>query len=104
MQIFYILFFAILFLIYYFYGITKYFPHKTISYNFIYGLYTIIFFALYSFYLCSISNPGIIRSNNISSLKKKYPYDFLFNTEEKFCNKCNLEKINRSKHCIICDK
>ena len=103
-QIFYVLFFATLFLIYYYYGIKKYFPHKTIPYNFIYGLYTILFFALYSFYICSISNPGIIRSTNITSLKKKYPYDFLFNNDEDFCKKCNLEKIYRSKHCIICDK
>ena len=103
-QIFYILFFSILFLIYYFNGITVYFPHKTIPYNSIYILYTIIFFALYSFYICSISNPGIIRSTNITSLKKKYPYDFLFNNDEDFCKKCNFEKINRSKHCIICDK
>lgn len=103
-QIFYLLLVLTLFLIYYFYGIKKYFPHKIISYNYVYGLYTIVFFALYIFYLCSISNPGIIKSNNISYLKKKYPYDFLFNSEEKFCKKCNLEKINRSKHCIICDK
>ena len=34
-QIFYVLFFATLFLIYYYYGIKKYFPHKTIPYNFI---------------------------------------------------------------------
>ena len=103
-QIFYILLVLCLFFIYYFYGIKKYFPHKTISYNFIYGLYTILFFAVYIFYLCSVSNPGIIKLNNISNLKKKYPYDFLFNSDEKFCKKCNLEKINRSKHCIICDK
>ena len=103
-QIFYILLVGTLFLIYYFCGIKKFFPHKTISYNFVYGLYTLVFFAVYTFYLGSIANPGIIKSNNISHLKKKYPYDFLFNTEEKFCKKCDMEKINRSKHCIICDK
>ena len=103
-QIFYILLVISLFLIYYYCGILVYFPHKTISYNYIFILYTILFFALHSFYLCSVSNPGIIKPKNISSLKKKYPYDFLFNSEEKFCNKCNMDKINRSKHCIICDK
>ena len=103
-QIFYILLVISLFLIYYYCGILVYFPHKTISYNYIFILYTILFFALHSFYLCSVSNPVIINPKNISSLKKKYPYDFLFNSEEKFCNKCNMDKINRSKHCIICDK
>ena len=103
-QIFYILLVISIYIIYYFYGIKKFCPHKTISYNYIYILYTILFFSVYSFYLCSISNPGIIKSNNISNLKKKYPYDFLFNSDDKFCKKCNLEKINRSKHCIICDK
>ena len=103
-QIFYVVLVLTLFLIYYYNGIKIYFPHKIISYNYVYGLYTILFFAIYIFYLCSISNPGIIKSNNISYLKKKYPYDFLFNSDEKFCKKCNLEKINRSKHCIICDK
>ena len=93
-----------LYIIYYYYGIKKYFPHKSISYNFVYGLYTILFFSIYIFYICSVSNPGIIKSNNISNLKKKYPYDFLFNSDEKYCKKCNLEKINRSKHCMICDK
>ena len=103
-QIVYILLVICLFFIYYFYGIKKYFPHKSISYNFVYGLYTILFFSIYIFYICSVSNPGIIKSNNIANLKKKYPYDFLFNSDEKYCKKCNLEKINRSKHCIICDK
>ena len=103
-QIFYIILVISLYLIYYYCGILIYFPHQSISYNYVYILYTILFFALYSFYLCSVSNPGIIKPNNLSSLKKKYPYDFLFNTEEKFCKKCNMDKINRSKHCIICDK
>ena len=71
-QIFYILLVISIYLIYYFYGIKKFCPHKTISYNYIYILYTILFFSVYSFYLCSISNPGIIKSNNISNLKKKY--------------------------------
>jgi palmitoyltransferase len=103
-QIFYLILVITLFLIYYFLGIKIYFPHKKISYNYVYTLYTLVFLCLYIFYLCSITNPGIIKSNNITNLKKKYPYDFLFNTEEKFCKKCNFEKINRSKHCIICDK
>ena len=103
-QIFYVLLVISLYLLYYFYGIKKFCPNKTISYNYIYILYTILFLSVYSFYLCSVSNPGIIKSDNISHLKKKYPYDFLFNSEEKFCKKCNFEKINRSKHCIICDK
>ena len=103
-QIFYIIMVITLYFIYYYYGIKKYFPHKSISYNFVYGLYTILFFSIYIFYICSVSNPGIIKSNNIANLKKKYPYDFLFNSDEKYCKKCNLEKINRSKHCMICDK
>lgn len=103
-QIFYLLLFLTLFLVYYFSGINKYFPHKTISYNLVYVLYTIIFFSLYSFYLCSISDPGIIKKKNISFLKQKYPYDFLFNSEKTECKKCGFAKINRSKHCRICDK
>ena len=103
-QIFYLLLVLILFLLYYFYGIKKYFPHKIISYNLIYILYTILFLAVYNFYLCSISDPGIIRKKNISFLKQKYPYDFLFNSDKPKCKKCNFQKINRSKHCRICDK
>ena len=103
-QIFYLLLVLILFLLYYFYGIKKYFPHKIISYNLIYILYTILFLAVYNFYLCSISDPGIIRKKNISFLKQKYPYDFLFNSDKPQCKKCNFQKINRSKHCRICDK
>ena len=103
-QIFYLLLVLLLYLLYYFYGIKKYFPHKVISYNIVYILYTILFFALYTFYLCSISDPGIIKNKNISFLKKKYPYDFLFNPEKQECKKCNIPKINRSKHCRVCDK
>ena len=103
-QIFYLLLFLTLFFIYYFYGIKKYFPHKTLSYNLVYTLYTFIFFALYSFYLCSISDPGIIKKKNIPILKQKYPYDFLFNSEKTECKKCKFAKINRSKHCRVCDK
>ena len=102
-QIFYLLLVLILFLLYYFYGIKKYFPHKIISYNLIYILYTILFLAVYNFYLCSISDPGIIRKKNISFLKQKYPYDFLFNSDKPQGKKCNFQKINRSKHCRICD-
>ena len=103
-QIFYLLLVLILYLLYYFYGIKKYFPHKEMSYNLIYILYTILFFALYIFYLCSISDPGIITKKNISHLKQKYPYDFLFNSEKSECKKCNFTKINRSKHCRVCNK
>jgi len=103
-QIFYLSLFLLLFLIYYYYGIKKFFPHKFISYNLIYVLYTIIFLSLYSFYLCSISDPGIIKKKNISSLKQKYPYDFLFNSDKPECKKCHFPKINRSKHCRVCDK
>ena len=103
-QIFYLLLVLFLYLLYYFYGIKIYFPHKVLSYNLIYILYTILFFSLYIFYLCSISDPGIIKKKNISILKKKYPYDFLFNSDKPECKKCNFPKINRSKHCRICDK
>ena len=103
-QIFYLLLVLVLFLLYYYYGIKKYFPHKVISYNLVYVLYTILFLALYSFYLCSISDPGIIKKKNISFLKQKYPYDFLFNSEKPECKKCNFPKINRSKHCRVCNK
>ena len=103
-QIFYLLLVLFLYLLYYFYGIKIYFPHKVLSYNLIYILYTILFFSLYIFYLCSISDPGIIKKKNISYLKKKYPYDFLFNSDKPECKKCNFPKINRSKHCRICDK
>ena len=103
-QIFYLLLVLVLFLLYYYYGIKKYFPHKVISYNLVYILYTIIFFAIYTFYICSVSDPGVIKKRNISYLKQKYPYDFLFNSEKTECNKCYFAKINRSKHCRICNK
>jgi hypothetical protein len=79
-------------------------PHRVIPYNLIYILYTLIFFALYSFYLCSISDPGVIKKKNIPQLKQKYPYDFLFNSDKTECKKCNLPKIYRSKHCRVCNK
>ena len=103
-QIFYLLFVLLLFLLYYHYGIKEYFPHREISYNSIYVLYTIIFFALYSFYVCSVSDPGIIKKKNVPSLKQKYPHDFLFNSDKPECKKCHFPKIFRSKHCRICDK
>lgn len=103
-QIFYLLLVLILFLLYYFFGIKKYMPHRVIPYNLIYVLYTILFFALYIFYLCSITDPGIIKKKNIPLLKQKYPYDFLFNSDKPMCKKCNFPKINRSKHCRVCDK
>ncbi len=103
-QIIYLLLFLVLFLLYYNYGIKKYFPHRVIPYNLIYVLYTNIFLSIYTFYLCSISDPGIIKKKNIASLKQKYPYDFLFNSNKPECKKCNFPKIFRSKHCRVCDK
>ena len=103
-QIFYVLLVILLFLLYYYNGIKKYMPHRVIPYNLIYIIYTLIFFALYSFYLCSISDPGIIKKKSIPQLKQKYPYDFLFNSDKTECKKCNLPKIYRSKHCRVCNK
>ena len=103
-QIFYLFLVFFLFILYNNFGLILLFPYEKLSQIFIYVIYTLIFICLYTFYICSKSNPGIITKKNINLLKKKYPYDFLFIQQKEKCEKCNFDKINRSKHCKICNK
>ena len=86
-------------------GVEKIFPHKNLSMKIMYPAYLFLALSLYSFYLSSTIEPGIITKKNSSTLKLKYNHPSLFGTNSKNdCTKCKIPIIPRSKHCYVCDK
>ncbi|XP_004494652.1 probable protein S-acyltransferase 17 [Cicer arietinum] len=55
------------------------------------------------FLLTSFSDPGTIKSENVSQYLAAYPYDNII-FSEKECSTCKIPKPARSKHCSICDR
>ena len=52
-----------------------------------------------SYFLCILSNPGIIHNSNHSSAMVIYPYDGEMYKPEQVCHTCQFNKPARSKHC-----
>lgn len=104
-QIIYIFLVLALFYFFHAYGIEKIFPHKNLSMKIMYPTYLFLALSLYSFYLSSTIEPGIITKKNSSTLKLKYNHPSLFGKNSKNdCTKCKIPIIPRSKHCYVCDK
>ncbi|EEF49758.1 zinc finger protein, putative [Ricinus communis] len=55
------------------------------------------------FLLTSFSDPGTVKSENVSEYLSAYPYDDIIYTEKE-CSTCKFRKPARSKHCSICDR
>ncbi|KAF2071885.1 hypothetical protein CYY_006812 [Polysphondylium violaceum] len=66
------------------------------------GAIFMVSFTLITFIIASVSDPGIITTDNVDQYNV-YDYDrYLY--IKKHCETCNFTKPARSKHCRICDK
>ncbi|XP_072124445.1 palmitoyltransferase ZDHHC4 isoform X3 [Mobula birostris] len=65
--------------------------------------YTLLFGKMYFFYLCCISDPGIISPSNHKQLLKVYTYDGILYQRARVCSTCKLVKLARSRHCRLCN-
>lgn len=55
------------------------------------------------FLLTSFSDPGTVKTENVSQYLSAYPYDNII-FKEKECSTCKIPKPARSKHCSVCDR
>ncbi|XP_077239892.1 DHHC-type zinc finger family protein [Tasmannia lanceolata] len=55
------------------------------------------------FLLTSFTDPGTVRSENVSEYLSAYPYDNIIYSE-KHCSTCKIPRPARAKHCSICDR
>ncbi|PRQ42050.1 putative protein S-acyltransferase [Rosa chinensis] len=55
------------------------------------------------FLLTSLSDPGTVKSDNVSVYLSAYPYDNVIYSEKE-CSTCKILKPARSKHCSICGR
>ncbi|XP_062915620.1 palmitoyltransferase ZDHHC4 [Mobula hypostoma] len=65
--------------------------------------YILLFGKMYFFYLCCISDPGIISPSNHKQLLKVYTYDGILYQHARVCSTCKLVKLARSRHCRLCN-
>uniref|UniRef100_A0A1D1Z0A9 S-acyltransferase n=2 Tax=Anthurium amnicola TaxID=1678845 RepID=A0A1D1Z0A9_9ARAE len=58
-------------------------------------------FGVLLFLFTSFSDPGTVRTENVSQYISAYPYDKILYMEKE-CSTCKIPKPARSKHCKIC--
>lgn len=61
-------------------------------------------FNFLSFFLCSISDPGVITRENAAEWNQVFPHDQRMYLARVMCPTCEIEKPARSKHCAFCDR
>ncbi|KAF5185906.1 Palmitoyltransferase swf1 [Thalictrum thalictroides] len=81
----------------------KYIPGHYLSGVHRYASFFAVAVGFLLFLLTSFSDPGTVKSDNVTQYLSAYPYDNII-YKEKECSTCKIPKPARSKHCGICDR